>query len=237
MTTLAIDTSNELLAVALAKDGVLLGETMTYVKQGQTARLMPAIVSLMEQVEVEVEDLEKIIVAQGPGSYTGVRVGITTAKTMAWGLNIPIYPVSSLTALAYNAAYFDGFIMPFFNARRQAVFTSLYKSEKGELVEMIAEKYIPLTAWIEEVKAVMAASSTQSIIAVSPHIEQFKKTLQEAFSDRIWIPEDSSGHLLRPAHLLCAAKKASAEPVHLVNPNYLRITEAEANLMKRQKSE
>lgn len=233
MTTLAIDTSHELLGVALVKDGELLAETMTNIKEGQTARLMPAIVSLMEQANVTKETLRRIVVAQGPGSYTGVRVGITTAKTMAWGLSIPIYPVSSLRALAYNGEFFDGYIMPFFNARRQAVFTALYRFEAGQLQEVIEEQYCSLEDWWPKVHE-QISTSEEKLICLSPHVDVFKEEIENELGDRAVIPKVAS-HFLRPVHLVYASEATATEQVHLVKPNYLRITEAEANLLKRQK--
>src|SRR5690625_1267056 len=127
MNKLAIDTSNQVLGVAIIQNDTLLAELITNVKMDHSSRLMPGIVGLMEDVGLTPNQLDKIVVAQGPGSYTGTRIGITTAKTLAWALNIPIYPVSSLDAVALNGAYFNGYICPFFDARRQTVFTSLVK--------------------------------------------------------------------------------------------------------------
>lgn len=234
MTTLAIDTSNELLGVALMQDGILLGETMTYKQGGQTARLMPAIVSLMEQTDVTVDELSNIIVAQGPGSYTGVRVGVTTAKTMAWALDIPIYPVSSLRALAYNAQFHEGYVMPFFNARRNAVFTALYRFEAGELQEVIEEQYVPLADWFILVKDLLAKNNGEKIVCLSPHITVFTEELKEQLANHIILPQQDA-HQLRPAHLIRASDDVREKQVHLVRPNYLRMTEAEANLVKQQK--
>lgn len=236
MTTVAIDTSNELLGVAIVKGGTLIGETMTNIKGGQTARLMPAIVSLMEQVHVTVDELEKIVVAQGPGSYTGVRVGVTTAKTMAWGLDIPIIPVSSLRALAFNAQLHNGYVMPFFNARRNAVFTALYHFEAGKITEVIEEQYVTLADWFGKIAEKIAEQNGEKIVCLSPHIDVFAEELREQLSGRVIIPPQEA-HLLRPAHLICASDEALEEQAHLIKPNYLRITEAEANLLKQQKSE
>lgn len=234
MTTLAIDTSNELLGVALVKDGILIGETMTNKQGGQTARLMPAIVSLMEQAGVTVDELSKIVVAQGPGSYTGVRVGVTTAKTMAWGLGIPIYAVSSLRALAYNAQLHNGYVMPFFNARRQAFFTALYRFKAGELYEVIEEQYVSLSDWLGLVLNVLENEEDGEIVCLSPHIAVFAEELQAHFGNRMIIPQHEV-HQLRPVHVIRASADVEEKPVHLVKPNYLRMTEAEANLAKQQK--
>src|SRR5690625_2292877 len=101
MYTLTIDTSTQVLAVGILKNEEVLGEIVTNLPKTHSPRLMPAIHQLMEAVEVEPECLDKIVVGVGPGSYTGVRIGITTAKSLAWALNIPIIGVSSLHALAH----------------------------------------------------------------------------------------------------------------------------------------
>lgn len=233
MTTLAIDTSNELLAVAITKDGMLIGETTTNIKGGQTTRLMPAIVSLMDQVNMTVDELQRIVVAQGPGSYTGVRVGVTTAKTMAWGLDIPIYPVSSLRALAYNAQFHNGYVMPFFNARRQAVYTALYHFEEGEITEVIEEQYIPLTDWLVKVGEILRENNNEKIICISPHIDVFVDDLRNELKGRVLFPSQNA-HYLRPINLIYASDDVADKQPHLIKPNYLRMTEAEANLLKQQ---
>src|SRR5699024_1004999 len=100
MNILAIDTSNDVLGVAIKKDTKIVAEWMTHIKKDHSSRLMPAIVYALEQVGMEPIDIEAIVVSNGPGSYTGTRIGVTTAKTLAWSLNIPIYTVSSLKNMA-----------------------------------------------------------------------------------------------------------------------------------------
>src|SRR5690625_5164541 len=111
------------------KNNEIAAELITNIKEDHSSQLMPAIVELMNEVNLAPEQLEKIVAAYGPGSYTGTRIGVTTAKTLAWSLEIPIFTVSSLKATALSGRYFDGLICPFFDARRQAVFTSLYRSK------------------------------------------------------------------------------------------------------------
>src|SRR5699024_7344353 len=87
--------------VAIMKDSRVIGEIVTHLKKNHSVRLMPAIDQLMKEVKVIPEDLTKIVVAKGPGSYTGVRIGLTTAKTMAWALDIPIIGISSAHAIVF----------------------------------------------------------------------------------------------------------------------------------------
>jgi tRNA threonylcarbamoyladenosine biosynthesis protein TsaB len=229
MNILAIDTSNEILGLAIEKDGVLIAEKMTNLKKDHSSRLMPAIVSLMKDVALDAEQLNQIVVGRGPGSYTGVRIGVTTAKSLAWALEIPIIPVSSLRALAYNGMHFNGYIWTFFNARRNAMFTALYKFEAGKLSDVVAEKYVTLADWFEQLKEY----NDQNILCISPHVEMFKEKIIEQLGERI-IFALSPDQLLRPGHLITESKFAEEVPVHIVKPHYLRITEAEANLLKGQ---
>src|SRR5699024_7265314 len=112
MNKLAIDTSNQVLGVALMQQNDIVAELTTNIKKDHSSRLMPAIVDLMKKVNMTPDQLDKVIVANGPGSYTGTRIGVTTAKTLAWTLQIPITPISSLKTLAANESYFNGYICP-----------------------------------------------------------------------------------------------------------------------------
>lgn len=135
MNILAIDTSNHVMGVAVVSDGKVIGEVITNLKKNHSVRLMPTITSLMEEIGMQPEELNQIAVAQGPGSYTGVRIGVTTAKTLAWSLEIPIVGVSSIEVLAYQGRFYPGEICTFFDARRQTVFAGVYAWEKHELIE------------------------------------------------------------------------------------------------------
>jgi len=115
MKILAIDTSNFALGVALLNGNQVVGEYITNVKKNHSVRAMPAIEKLMHDCDMKPVDLDKIVVAKGPGSYTGVRIGVTIAKTLAWTLNIPISGVSSLEVLAANGNVFLGYICPLFD--------------------------------------------------------------------------------------------------------------------------
>src|SRR5699024_11510923 len=114
MVTLAIDTANDELGIALMKEQHIIGELITTSKQNHAVKLMPAIVDLMQRTEISQTDLSGIVVTQGPGSYTGSRVGLTTAKTMAWGLHITLFTVSSLEILAINGRFYSYYIFIFY---------------------------------------------------------------------------------------------------------------------------
>lgn len=230
MHTLAIDTSNQTLGVAILRDRELVGEIITNIAKNHSVRLMPAIEYLMENVNLSVNQLDKIVVAKGPGSYTGVRIGLTTAKTLAWSLNIPIVGVSSLEVLAYRATNFsNSLICPFFDARRGLVYTGLYQSREGniDLVEM--DQNTLFTEWLDRL-----STRNQKIIFLSPDIEKNTDIIRERLGDKAIIPE-MTYHVPRPSDIAIAAADRESEDTHTIIPSYLRLAEAEANWLKQQK--
>lgn len=229
MNILAIDTSNQALGLAIMKNNELVAELMTNTKKDHSTRLMPAIVSMMENVDLTPEQLDKIVVARGPGSYTGTRIGVTVAKTMAWALEVPIYTISSLATLAYNGRFFDGYICPLFDARRQTVFTGLYQFHHGTLQEVEKDHNVSLDSWLEKL-----LTFNKRVMFISPHMKQLEQPILSILQNQAVIPEGQF-HLPRASSLISLSEQSENIPVHIVQPNYLRITEAEANLRKRIK--
>jgi len=231
MNILAIDTSNDLLGVAISHDNHVIGEIITSAKQDHSARLMPAIVDIMERTNVTTDALDAIIVAQGPGSYTGSRIGITTGKTMAWGLDIPIYTVSSLALLAMNGRLTSFYICPFYDARRGSVFTGLYKWEENRLIEVEQETNIDMKDWLH-----MLQSYDRQILFISPHLDIYQPLIHEKLGEQA-IMTDGTFNRPLPSNMHMMLPWADQGKIHQVVPNYLRKTEAESNLLKRQKDE
>lgn len=102
MNYLLIDTSNQPLSVALMQDEKVLIEQTTNIKQNHSVQLMPEIQKLFEQSQVDKQEITDIVVAEGPGSYTGLRIGVTVAKTLAYALQTRLYGVSSLKSSCCN---------------------------------------------------------------------------------------------------------------------------------------
>ena len=143
MNYLLIDTSNQPLSVALVKDDKVEAEINSNEKRNHSAQLMPAVEKLFESASFTKNEVDAVVVAQGPGSYTGLRIGVTVAKTLAYSLDAELYGVSSLKALAATIdSTSEDDIVPIFDARREAVYAGVYRYERGELVEMMPEQYI-----------------------------------------------------------------------------------------------
>jgi tRNA threonylcarbamoyladenosine biosynthesis protein TsaB len=229
MHILAIDTSNQALGVALLRDNELVGEIVTNIAKNHSIRLMPAIDYLMKEVNITPEQLDKIVVAKGPGSYTGVRIGLTTAKTLAWSLQIPIVGVSSLEALAYRATFSSALICPFFDARRGLVYTGLYEMKNGKLELVEEERNILFTEWLEHL-----VDKKKQVVFLSPDIKKHAELIKSKLGERGEIPE-MAYHIAKPSDLVLAAINKQIDETHSLTPNYLRLAEAEVNWLKNQK--
>ncbi|MFP7494641.1 tRNA (adenosine(37)-N6)-threonylcarbamoyltransferase complex dimerization subunit type 1 TsaB [Terribacillus saccharophilus] len=230
MNILAMDTSNQLLGVAIVKDGVTLGEHVMHGHRDHSVRLLPAIEQLMKETKMEPADLDRIVVGQGPGSYTGVRISMATAKTMAWALDIDVIGVSSLESLAHQGELFTGYVCPFFDARRGQVYTSLYTSEKGSF-EQVEEATNPLFSdWLEQLK-----TKDEKILFLSPDIEMHRSLITDILGDQAVIPHGAA-HYARPSVLAQIGAGRDADDVHQIVPDYIRMTEAESNWLKQQES-
>ncbi|MBH0231548.1 tRNA (adenosine(37)-N6)-threonylcarbamoyltransferase complex dimerization subunit type 1 TsaB [Halobacillus yeomjeoni] len=225
MNILAIDTSNYVMGVAVVKNGVVAGEYITNIKKNHSIRLMPAIDQVMKETGTVPEDLDRIAVAHGPGSYTGVRIGMTTAKTMAWTLGIPVVGVSSLEAVARQGVFFNGYVCPFFDARRGLVYTGLYDSHM-ELVK--EETNVLMEEWLHQLKALR-----KPILFLSQDMHVHEAMIRDILGDSAWIP-DGPYQYARPSIIAQVGAMMDPDPLHELVPNYLRIPEAEAKWLEQQ---
>lgn len=230
MKVLSIDTSNYALGVALLDGDQVIGEYITNIKKNHSVRVMPAIEALMNDCDVKPHDLSKIVVAKGPGSYTGVRIGVTIAKTLAWTLNIPLVGVSSLEVLAASAGrYFEGAISPLFDARRGQIYTSLYQFKEGKTVALKKDQLLLAEDWAMELK-----EQSEKVLFVGNDLHLHRTTFEKALGNQAAFAEITEQNP-RPAELALLGRDKEAEDVHSFVPNYIRLAEAEANWIKANK--
>ncbi|MDG3075774.1 tRNA (adenosine(37)-N6)-threonylcarbamoyltransferase complex dimerization subunit type 1 TsaB [Bacillus halotolerans] len=229
MTILAIDTSNYTLGIALLRDNTVIAEYMTYLKKNHSVRAMPAVHSLLNDCDITPQDLSKIVVAKGPGSYTGVRIGVTIAKTLAWSLNIPISAVSSLEALAANGRHFDGLISPIFDARRGQVYTGLYEYKNGLLEQAVPDQNVMLTEWLEMLK-----EKDRPVLFLGHDTSIHEETILDVLGTK-GIIGSAAQHNPRPSELAYLGADREAADIHGLVPDYLRLAEAEAKWIESQK--
>lgn len=136
---LAIDTSTNTASLALVQDNEVLAELTWHCGQNHTTQLLPHLAHLLSQAKLNLQSLNCIIVARGPGSFDGLRVGISTAKGLAFSLGIPIVGISTLEVEAYQHAETGLPICPIFNAGRGEIATAIYQTKHNEWCQLIAE--------------------------------------------------------------------------------------------------
>lgn len=229
MHILAMDTSNLPLSVAVITPERVLGELTLNVERNHSIKLMPAIRSLLADVRLSAQEIDLFVVARGPGSYTGVRIGVTTAKSMAWAVDKPLVGVSSLQVLAHAVPYFDGLIVPLFDARRERFYIGAYAWQDGGLIEVVAEQVLHR----DELVRLLTARG-DGVVFVGADVAAARAYLTEALGVRAhFVPMTHS--LPRAAHVAqlgYARYVAGAREVLAFVPTYLQATEAEVNLRK-----
>jgi len=214
MKVLAFDSSSKTLAIAILEDEQLLAEMTINIKKNHSITLMPAIDFLMESLDLKPTDLERIVVAEGPGSYTGLRIAVATAKTLAHTLKISLVGVSSLRILVPESI--DGLVIPLMDARRNHVYAGFY--ENGRAAK--ADQYASLNAVLEQLKGRKQVTFVGEVTA-------FRQEINQTF------PEAKVLEVLPSAFKIGqVGQKLTPVDVHAFVPKYLKKVEAEENWLK-----
>ena len=214
MKVLAFDTSSKALSLAILEDKQVLAETMINIKKNHSITLMPAIDFLMASLDWTPKDLDRIVVAEGPGSYTGLRIAVATAKTLAHTLNIELVGMSSLLALVPYQQ--EGLFVPLMDARRNNVYAGFYENAKP----VMPEAHLSFERVIELIKG---ASQVTFVGEVGPFVEQIQEHLPRT---------NFKETLPNAANLALLVWDKEADSLHDFVPNYLKRVEAEENWLK-----
>ena len=214
MKVLAFDTSSKALSVALLEDENRLAELTLTIKKNHSITLMPTIEFLMASIDWKPTDLDRIVVAEGPGSYTGLRIAVATAKTLAQTLKIDLVGVSSLLALVPEEI--EGLAIPVMDARRNHVYAGFYQED--QLV--YPEGHLSFEAVLERVKGAEK-------VTFLGEVEAFGEQIQEALPHAQML--ETLPDAVRIGRLGLTKEAVS---VHGFVPNYLKRVEAEENWLK-----
>ena len=150
---IAIDTSTDTAGLALVQDGEILAELSWRCGQSHTTQLLPHLAHLLNQAGLDIQSADGIIVARGPGSYNGLRVGVSTAKGLAFSLGVPIVGISTLEVEAYQQAGLGLPVCPVFNAGRGEIATAIYQQQGGRWRQLAAEQITTVDALCSQITA------------------------------------------------------------------------------------
>lgn len=238
MKLLSLDTSSPACTVAIveadAVGGTVLSEINIWTPRGHMERLIPQIDSALHDAQVDKTELEGVVVGIGPGSFTGLRIGVSIARTFAQMLNVPIAGVPSFDAMVRRFALFNGIICPVVDAKRGEVYTALYSASKGS-IERITE-FEPLSP--EALAYRLEDTEQDRFLFLGDGIGVYREIFESHLGDKaFFLPSD--GWWPRAADLAFSAapkllEGKSDDPFSVV-PIYARLSQAEEMWLKKEK--
>lgn len=236
MKILAIDSSGSVASVAVMTEDTMIAEYTVNHKKTHSQTLLPMIESVMKMVEEDINELDAIAVAKGPGSFTGLRIGAATVKGLALAADLPVIPVPTVDALAYNFFATDCIICPMMDARREQVYCGLYEfAADGTFKVLVEQKACALEEIIAEVNS-LGKKVVYLGDGADRYAEQIKSTtVVEHFFAHPHMSKQRAGAV---GNLGIAYFKGKIyENADNFAPEYLRLSQAEREeLEKTQKS-
>lgn len=224
MRILAFETSARAASVALLEDGTLLGEYFQNSGQTHSRTAMEMARDLLKNCDLTAVELDAVACAAGPGSFTGVRIGVSAAKGFAWGAQLPLYGVSTLEAMVRGSAMCDGVYCACMDARREQVYNAVFHVAGGELHRDRPDRAISLDDLYEDIKNIEktvfligdgALLCYNSLLERTPQLRLLPEHLRQ---------QRAAGVALAAQAAIAAGETGDAAAL---SPNYLRLSQAE----------
>ena len=231
MKILAFETSAKAASVALMENGKLLGESYQNTGLTHSQTLMVMAEDLLKTCSLTAGDVDAVAVAAGPGSFTGIRIGVAAAKGLAWGGELPCYGVSTLEAMARNLGVWQGYVVPAMDARRSQVYTAVFHAQKGILTRVEEDMAISLAELGQKIK-----NFDEPVFLVGDGAILCYNTLVEEVPGLILPPEHRMHQRAAGVALAAQAMADNGDPGNAaeLNPNYLRLSQAERERLARE---
>ena len=231
MRILAFETSAKAASAALLEDGILLGEYYQNSGQTHSRTVMKLAADLLENCDLTAKDVDVVAYANGPGSFTGIRIGIAAAKGFCWGLEIPCVPVSTLEAMAWSRSDLEGIVCCCMDARRDQVYNGIFSVSGGKVSRLREDRAISLEALSTDLD-----SFSTPVYLVGDGALLTWNSLHEAQPSLILTSEHlrqqrASGVALAGWQAALQGKAVSAD---LPEPHYLRLSQAERERLAKE---
>lgn len=231
MNILSVDTSSNNCSIAVVNEKAMLGEININYNLQHSVLLMPLIEELLLRLDMKARDLGALCISVGPGSFTGLRIGLSAVKGIALGLNLPVYAADGLRILSYGAFGYQGLIVPMMDALRGGYYTGIYCFEKGKLVTLME----PTILTLDELKARLS-SEEKEILILGDILEKRSKE-EVLFSENVVlapanfnIPKASN----IPYLLEDEIRLEKSANIHELVPFYMRKSQAENEYEKKK---
>ena len=227
MKTLALETSAKSVSVAVTENGTLLAQA--YQDRGLThsVTLMPLLDGMLKTAGLTLDDMDIIAVAQGPGSFTGIRIGVSAAKGLAWAKALPCCGVSTLEAMAYGVTDFEGVVVGAMDARRQQVYNALFRTENGRVTRLCADRAVAMELVAEELAAM---PEPKLIVGDGAALLYDFLGIGCRLASPLHRQQSAAGVALAAEHLAAQGLTCSAQELQ---PVYLRLSQAERERLAR----
>ena len=234
MKILAFETSAKAASVALLDNGKLLGENYQNTGLTHSQTLMVMAEDLLKTAGLTAQNVDAVAVAAGPGSFTGVRIGVAAAKGFAWGRQLPCYGVSTLEAMARNMGVWQGYVVPAMDARRNQVYTAIFHARQGVLTRLEEDMAISLAELGEKIK-----NFTEPVFLVGDGALLCYNTLLEEVNGLVLPPEHRMHQRAAGVALAAQVLADAGDPGNgaELTPNYLRLSQAERERAARENRE
>lgn len=233
MLILAIDSSTDILGLALMENGQLKGEYNLSLKRQHSEKLLPLVNEIFDLLEIKAAELDAVAVAVGPGSFTGLRIGITTAKILGRIFSIPVKGVSTLEIMAAGSE--NDLLLPLLDARRERVYYSFYQQGKIDNNSCLKELRAAASAKISVLPEKLAEFKDKKITLLGEKIPEVKKTLEE--NDFEIEEANSEKNFPRAAVLarlgLDYINSGQKDDIYQLKPAYLKKPQAEINWQQK----
>lgn len=230
MRILALETSAKSVSVAVTENGTLLAQA--YQDRGLThsVTLMPLLDGMLKTAGLTLDNMDIIAVAQGPGSFTGIRIGVSAAKGLAWAKALPCCGVSTLEAMAYGVTDFEGIVVGAMDARRQQVYNALFRTENGRVTRLCADRAAAMELVAEELAAIPEPKLIVGDGAVLLYDFLQKAVIGCRLASPLHRQQSAAGVALAAEHLAAQGLTCSAQELQ---PVYLRLSQAERERLAR----
>ncbi len=230
MLILAFETSAKAGSVALLQDGKLLGESYQNTGLTHSQTLLSMAENLLICCCYTPQQVEAVAVAAGPGSFTGVRIGVAAAKGFAWGLELPCCGVSTLEAMAENFGAWNGYVVPVMDARRSQVYNAIFKAKQGKLSRITEDRAIALEDLSKELQVM---EGPIYLVGDGSHLTY--TSLKDTVNNLI-LPAEHKMHQ-RAAGVAMVAEamlqRGDQCDAAALTPNYLRLSQAERERLEK----
>lgn len=231
MKILGIDSSGLVASAAIADEKNIIAEFTVNNKQTHSQTLLPMIEKVVDMSGIELEQIDAIAIAAGPGSFTGLRIGSATAKGIGLALKKPIVSVPTLEGLAYRVSVFDGLICPIMDARRGQVYTGIYKADGDGLTCLSEQKAVDIHDILKELE-----EYDEKVIFLGDGVEVHRETIENEF---VFAPVHLSKQSAAAVAVLGSIyfEQGKTESADEHKPIYLRKSQAEREREERLKNQ